>query len=86
MAKVIVLVMPKQDILDPQGEAVAKALHTLGFGEVTSCRIGKVIEVEIEKDPEGAMLRTQEMAEALLANPVTEDFVVVREVIPFRGR
>lgn len=78
MARVSVVVMPKEEVLDPQGRAVLGALRSLGFHEVSDCRVGKVIRLTIEGVPEASDLRTMatEMAKALLANPVTEDFTV----------
>jgi len=73
MPRVDVVVLPKEEVLDPQGLAVLHALHSLGFTEVKQCRIGKVVRLEIEGGPE----RVEEMAKALLANPVTEDFAIV---------
>lgn len=78
MPKVSVVVMPKEEVLDPQGRAVLGALKSLGFHSVSDCRIGKVIRLTIEGVSGTDALRAMasEMAQALLANPVTEDFVV----------
>ncbi len=77
MARVIVDVMPKPEILDPQGEAVADALPRLGFEGVTGVRQGKRFEVELEGPADDAALaEVRRMAETLLANPVIEDFSV----------
>lgn len=78
MAKVSVVVMPKPEVLDPQGRAVLGALKSLGFHEVSDCRMGKVIRLAIAGVSDAADLRAMatEMAKALLANPVTEDFDV----------
>jgi phosphoribosylformylglycinamidine synthase subunit PurS len=74
MARVIVDVMPKPEILDPQGQAIVRALPGLGFTGVTSVRQGKRFEIDVEgNDPEGV---AQKAAEALLANPAIEDFTV----------
>jgi phosphoribosylformylglycinamidine synthase len=74
VARVIVDVMPKPEILDPQGQAIVRALPGLGFTGVTSVRQGKRFEIEIDgDDPEGI---AQKAAEALLANPAIEDFTV----------
>lgn len=77
MTRVVVDVMPKPEILDPQGQAVAGALPRLGFTGVTSVRQGKRFELELEGEltPE----RLQEVSRAaatLLSNPVIEDFAV----------
>ena len=74
MARVVVDVMLKPEILDPQGQAVANALPRLGVTEVTSVRIGKRIEIEFSGEPD--LERAREIADKLLANPVIEDFTV----------
>jgi phosphoribosylformylglycinamidine synthase subunit PurS len=78
MVRVIVDVMPKPEILDPQGQAIAQALPTLGFAAVTSVRQGKRFEIEVadDEDPLGVGRRPPA---ALLANPVIEDFAVYIE-------
>lgn len=78
MGRVVVDVMPKPEILDPQGKAVAAALPRLGFHGVTEVRQGKRFELEVEggvTDEVLAMVR--EAAETLLSNPVIEDVVRV---------
>ncbi len=74
MARVVVDVMLKPEILDPQGEAVANALPRLGVGDVSSVRIGKRIEIEFAGAPDLDLAR--QIADKLLANPVIEDFTV----------
>ncbi len=75
--KVLVDVMLKPEILDPQGQAVANALPSLGFPAPVGVRIGKHVEVEVEADTvEAAVEQVERMAEVLLANPVIEDFGV----------
>ncbi|GGK35721.1 phosphoribosylformylglycinamidine synthase subunit PurS [Pilimelia terevasa] len=74
MARVVVDVMLKPEILDPQGQAVADALPRLGISEVASVRIGR--RVEIEFTGEADLERAREIADKLLANPVIEDFAV----------
>ena len=77
MARVVVDVMPKPEILDPQGKAVLGALPRLGFAGVTDVRQGKRFEVELEGEPSEALLaEVRAMAERLLSNPVIEDFEV----------
>ena len=66
-----VLVRPKEGILDPQGEAVERALPALGFGGVSEVRIGRMVELEID-DPS----QLEEISGKLLANPLVEDFEV----------
>jgi phosphoribosylformylglycinamidine synthase PurS subunit len=67
-----VLVKPKAGILDPQGQAVERALPALGFSGVTNVHIGRLIELEVD-DP----TRLPEMCERLLTNPLIEDYDVV---------
>lgn len=80
MARVVVDVMLKPEILDPQGQAVANALPRLGVTGVTSVRIGKRVEIEFapDADPDGeqAARHAHEIADRLLANPVIEDYTV----------
>ncbi len=74
MARVAVDVMLKREILDPQGQAVERALPALGFSGVSDVRIGKHVELTVsDGDAEVAVRR---VAEALLANPVIEEFSV----------
>lgn len=73
--RVAVHVVPRRGLLDPQGKAVADALHTLGFGAVSSVHVGRHLVLELDApDADGARSLTREMCERLLANPVTEDF------------
>ena len=75
MARVIVDVMLKPEIHDPQGEAVLSASHRLGFGNVTGVRQGKRFELEIDGPADGqALASAQDLARELLANPVIEEF------------
>jgi phosphoribosylformylglycinamidine synthase len=75
--RVVVDVMLKPEILDPAGSAVANALPTLGLAPVSSLRIGKHVELELEADDADAALeQAAKMAEVLLANPVIEDHTV----------
>ena len=67
-----VLVKPKAGILDPQGQAVERALPALGFGGVADVRVGRLIELEVD-DPS----QLPEMCERLLANPLIEDYEIV---------
>ena len=77
MTRVIVDVMPKPEILDPQGQAIRKALDRLGFPSVAAVRQGKRFELEISGEPDDAALAAvREMAATLLANTVIEDFTV----------
>ena len=77
MARVVVDVMPKPEILDPQGKAVLGALPRLGFDGVTEVRQGKRFELEIDGElTEARLAEVNEMAEKLLSNPVIEDYAV----------
>ena len=77
MPRVVVDVMPKPEILDPQGKAVLGALPRLGFSGVTEVRQGKRFELEIAGEMTDEILdQVREMAETLLSNPVIEDFTV----------
>ena len=69
--RVRVLVRPKAGILDPQGQAVERALPALGFGGVENVHVGRLIELDVE-DP----TRVEEMCERLLANPLIEDYEI----------
>jgi phosphoribosylformylglycinamidine synthase PurS subunit len=74
VARVVVDVMLKPEILDPQGQAIGRALPSLGFEQVTAVRQGKHFVVEID-DPEPLKV-AEAVAATLLANPVIEDFTV----------
>ena len=84
MRTVVVDVMLKPEIHDPQGEAILGACHRLGFGEVRSVRQGKRFELEVGDAPGGANgtdeasqeSRIAELAAELLANPVIEEFAI----------
>jgi phosphoribosylformylglycinamidine synthase len=78
--RAVVTVMLKPGVLDPQGQAVGRALHGLGYTGVSDVRIGKVIVLEIsETDAERARASAEEMARRLLANTVIESFRVAVE-------
>jgi phosphoribosylformylglycinamidine synthase len=66
-----VLIRPKAGILDPQGDAVERALPALGFAGVSGVHVGRLIELEVE-DP----TQLEPMCEKLLANPLVEDYEV----------
>ena len=77
MARYVVDVMPKREILDPQGKAVLGALPRLGFDGVVEVRQGKRFELEVDGDAtDEALAEVRKMAETLLSNPVIEDFEV----------
>ena len=75
--RVAVHVVPRRGLLDPQGKAVADALHTLGFAGVASVHVGRHLVLEVDAtDEREAREQTNRMCEKLLANPVTEDFEI----------
>ena len=77
MARVVVDVMLKPEILDPQGKAVQGALPRLGFDGVSEVRQGKRFELEVEGEvTEARLAQLHEIASTLLSNPVIEDFEV----------
>ena len=74
--KAMVVVRPKDGILDPQGDAVRHSLRKLGF-EVSSARIGRVVDLELATDDEeDAQAQVQRMCSELLANPLIESFEI----------
>jgi phosphoribosylformylglycinamidine synthase len=80
--KATVYVRLKQEVLDPQGDAVKRALGALGFSGVKGVRIGKLIEIELDPSAsgegrEGLEGRIKKMADEMLANTVIEDYEVV---------
>ncbi|HEY0120108.1 MAG TPA: phosphoribosylformylglycinamidine synthase subunit PurS [Cellulomonas sp.] len=80
MGLVVVDVMPKPEILDPQGKAVAGALPRLGFGQFTAVRQGKRFELSIEGPVTPEVLdAAREAAVQVLSNPVIEDVVNVAD-------
>ena len=80
MSKATVLVRLKTEVLDPQGDAVKRALDKLGFEGVKGVRIGKLIEIDLGDsagaDPAALKAKLEKMADEMLANPVIEDFEV----------
>ena len=73
--RVLVRVMPREGLLDPEGQAVERALTELGFDAAADVRMGRAIQLAVEAESaEGAGRLVQAMCERLLANPVTEDF------------
>ena len=81
MARARVLIRPKEGILDPQGQAVERALPALGFKGVKEVTIGRLVELEVD-DP----AQVPDMCEQLLANPLIEDYDVVVEDPPEGSR
>ena len=76
MAKIIVEVMLKPEILDPQGQAVGSALPRLGFNFAKSVRQGKRFEIEVSEVTDAILKDVEVAAEKLLSNPVIENFSV----------
>ena len=77
MARVVVDVMLKPEILDPQGKAVHGALPRLGFEGVSDVRQGKRFELEVDGElTDERLAQVNEIAGTLLSNPVIEDFEV----------
>jgi phosphoribosylformylglycinamidine synthase subunit PurS len=75
--RVAVHIVPRKGILDPQGKAVADALHTLGFPAVGDVRVGRHLVIDAQAADRAAAERdVRAMCEKLLANPVTEDFEI----------
>ncbi|HEY6912784.1 MAG TPA: phosphoribosylformylglycinamidine synthase subunit PurS [Myxococcales bacterium] len=75
--KARVVVTLKKSVLDPQGQAVTRALGSLGFAEVKDARLGKVIELDLDtRDAAEAQKRVRDMCEKLLANTVIEEYRV----------
>ena len=77
MARYVVDVMPKREILDPQGKAVLGALPRLGFEGVTDVRQGKRFEITLDGEAtEERVAEIRKAADTLLANPVIEDYTL----------
>ncbi|AJI79749.1 MULTISPECIES: phosphoribosylformylglycinamidine synthase subunit PurS [Corynebacterium] len=76
MARVVVNVMPKAEILDPQGQAVVRALGRLGVAGVSDVRQGKRFEIEVDDSVSAEEL--EKVASTLLANTVIEDYEVIQ--------
>lgn len=76
MARVVVEVMPRAEILDPQGQAITNALPRLGFDGVAEVRQGKRFELEVDDNVDDGQL--EQIAGTLLANTVIEDWTVTR--------
>ncbi len=75
--RVSVHIVPRKGLLDPQGKAVADALHTLGFAAVGDVHVGRYLHIDTAaSDASHAEASVREMCARLLANPVTEDFEI----------
>ena len=78
--RVLVRIMPRAGLLDPQGQAVESALHVLGFAEAAQVHVGKALTLDVQAaSKDQALARAKQMCDKLLANPVTEDYLVVVE-------
>ena len=81
MPTIVVEVMPKAELLDPQGKAVAGALGRLGKTQFTGVRIGKRFELQVEGPVNQALLAdVRELAESMFSNSVIEDVVFIGEI------
>ena len=79
MGRIVVEVMPKPEILDPQGKAVEGSLPRLGFEQFTAVRQGRRFELTVEGEvTEADLAAAREAADKLLSNPIIEDVVSVR--------
>jgi phosphoribosylformylglycinamidine synthase len=77
--KALIHVTLKKDVLDPQGKAICNACVSLGYDAVEGVRQGKLFEVELQADDETRARRLlEELCEKLIANPVIEDYEIVR--------
>jgi len=73
--RIKIFVRLKEGVLDPQGKAVERSLHSLGYQEVRDVRVGKYIEISLDAPSRpAAEARIREMCDKLLANPVIEDY------------
>jgi len=76
MPRIVVDVMPKPEILDPQGKAVHGALPRLGFSGISDVRQGKRFELEVAEITDAILAEVDKLAETFLANTVIENYVV----------
>ena len=77
--KAKVFVRLKREVLDPQGDAVKRALDALGFEGIRGVRIGKLVEIDFgptTDSPEAVRSRLAKMSDEMLANPVIEDYEI----------
>lgn len=81
-----IFVMPKDEVLDPQGQAIRQSLHALGYAEVADVRLGKYLEVRLAgEDAEAVRARVDEMCRRLLANQVIEAYRFEIASVPDEG-
>ncbi|MGQ0647122.1 MAG: phosphoribosylformylglycinamidine synthase subunit PurS [Gemmatimonadaceae bacterium] len=75
--RVAIHIVPRKGVLDPQGKAVADALHALGFAAVSEARVGRHLVLDVDAaSSEAASASVRTMCDKLLANPVTEDYEI----------
>ncbi len=75
--RVAIHIVPRKGILDPQGKAVADALHALGFSAVAEARVGRHLVLDVDAaSADAATASARTMCDKLLANPVTEDYEI----------
>lgn len=78
MPKIVVQVMPKEELLDPQGKAVAGALARLGKGHLSDVRVGKRFEITTDREPSAELMaEITEVSDELLSNGVIEDVISI---------
>jgi phosphoribosylformylglycinamidine synthase len=81
--RIAVHIVPRRGILDPQGKAVADALHSLGFGAVKDVHVGRHIIIDADApSSQDAEATVRQMCDRLLANPVTEDYEIAGVTTP----
>lgn len=86
MPVIVVEVMPKPELLDPQGKAVAGALHRLGKSGIAGVRIGKRFEVTVDEVTDAVLAEVTRLADDMFSNSVIEDVVsIVVEPSPTRA-
>jgi len=73
--RVRVLIRPKEGILDPQGQAVERALPALGYQDVSNVHVGRLVELDVDGNGD-VEAQVREMCERLLANPLIESYEV----------
>ncbi|TQL46787.1 phosphoribosylformylglycinamidine synthase [Homoserinimonas aerilata] len=77
MPTIVVEVMPKAELLDPQGKAVSGALHRLGKTHFAGVRIGKRFEITVDEITDAVLAEVRELAETMLSNSVIEDVISI---------
>ena len=80
MPVIVVEVMPKPELLDPQGKAVAGALHRLGTAGIAGVRIGKRFEVTVDEVTDAVLAEVTQLAKDMFSNSVIEDVVSITTI------